>query len=66
MRVSKRGKDLAVRLPASIVKELNLSPGDEVDLAYIYKLAEADDAAGRHALAAGLVKVAAGGDPEKP
>ena len=32
MRVSKRGKDLAVRIPAAVVRELNLKEGDEVDL----------------------------------
>lgn len=32
MRVGKRGKDLAVRLPAAVVKALDLKPGDEVDL----------------------------------
>ncbi len=32
MRVGQRGKDLAVRLPAAVVKALDLKPGDEVDL----------------------------------
>jgi antitoxin MazE len=32
MRVSKWGKSLAVRLPASVVKALGLKEGDEVEL----------------------------------
>ncbi|MEN9281153.1 MAG: hypothetical protein RL594_88 [Bacteroidota bacterium] len=32
MRVSKWGNSLAVRLPASIVEELNLKEGDEIEL----------------------------------
>lgn len=32
MKVSKRGKDLAVRLPAAVVKALDLKQGDEIDV----------------------------------
>lgn len=32
MRVSKWGNSLAVRLPSSIVEELNLQEGDEIEL----------------------------------
>jgi len=32
VRVGKRGKDLAVRIPASLVRSMGLRPDDEVDL----------------------------------
>ncbi len=32
MRVAKWGNSLAVRLPARMVKELNLVPGDEIEV----------------------------------
>jgi antitoxin MazE len=32
MRVSKRGSSLAVRIPAALVKELELKAGDEIEL----------------------------------
>jgi len=32
MRVSKRGSDLAVRLPKKLVEELGLAKGDDVDV----------------------------------
>ena len=32
MKVSKRGKGLAVRLPAAVVKVLDLKQGDEIDI----------------------------------
>jgi antitoxin MazE len=32
MRVSKWGNSLAIRLPASLVKELGLSDGDEIEI----------------------------------
>ncbi len=32
MQISKWGNSLAVRLPATLVKEINLSVGDEVEL----------------------------------
>jgi antitoxin MazE len=32
MKVSKRGKYLAVRLPAAIVRALDLKQGDEIDV----------------------------------
>ena len=32
MKVAKWGNSLAVRLPASVVTELNLKEGDEIDL----------------------------------
>lgn len=32
MRVSKRGKSLAVRLPVSVVKALALKEGEEIEL----------------------------------
>ena len=32
MRVGKRGKDLAVRLPVAVVRALDLKPRDEIDL----------------------------------
>lgn len=32
MKVSKRGKDLAVRLPVHVIKALDLKQGDEIDI----------------------------------
>jgi antitoxin MazE len=32
MRVAKRGKNLAVRLPAAVVEALRLKEGDEIDI----------------------------------
>jgi antitoxin component of MazEF toxin-antitoxin module len=32
MRVGRRGKDLAVRIPKALVRELGLKESDEVDL----------------------------------
>jgi antitoxin component of MazEF toxin-antitoxin module len=66
MRISRRVNDLAVRIPASLVRELDLHPGDEVDLTYIHKLAEAVGDIGRRKFVAGLIKVAPATDTEKP
>jgi antitoxin MazE len=38
MKVSTRGKGLAVRLPASLVRELNLKSGDEIDIHALERL----------------------------
>lgn len=35
MKISRRGKDLAVRLPASLVRQLGLKPNDDVDLRFV-------------------------------
>jgi len=32
MKISKRGKDLALRLPASLVRDLQLKSGDQIAL----------------------------------
>lgn len=37
MKVSKRGKDLAVRLPVAIVRALELKAGDEIDVHIVGK-----------------------------
>jgi antitoxin component of MazEF toxin-antitoxin module len=38
MKVSTRGKGLAVRLPVSLVRELNLKSGDEIDIHAVERL----------------------------
>ena len=35
MKISRRGKDLAVRLPASLVRQLGLKPNDDVDFTFV-------------------------------
>jgi antitoxin component of MazEF toxin-antitoxin module len=35
MRVGRRGKDLAVRIPKALVQELRLKEGDNVELAIL-------------------------------
>ena len=35
MKISKRGKDLAMRLPAKLVRELDIKPGDDIDVEFV-------------------------------
>lgn len=52
MRVGKRGKDLAVRIPAAVVKAMGLQIGDEVDLKVVglrkFELVRASDVDATH------------------
>lgn len=34
MKVGRRGKDLAVRIPAKLVRELNLKAGDDIEVTF--------------------------------
>lgn len=37
MKISKRGKDLAMSLPAKLIRELDMKAGDDIDVEFVRK-----------------------------